>query len=83
MGNTNNIRRRGKYSCHDFPRLGVSLLYDCKSHKYGIYETKKKIHRTLKKYKPSPEVKAIKITLACVLGIVLTTHLILLISKFV
>ena len=83
MAKINNIRRRGKYSCHDFPRLGVSLLYNCITKKYGIYKIKDKPQIISKKCAPSKEIKPIQIALACVLGIVLVGHMILLFSKFV
>ena len=82
MARTKNVRYRGKYSCHDFPRLGVSVLYNCSTKKYGIYELKKKSQNAVTKYKPSSEIKAMQIILASVLGIVLIGHAILLISKF-
>jgi len=83
MAKTNNIRRRGKYSCHDFPKLGVSVLYNCVTKKYGIYKMKNKPQVISKKYVPSREIKTMQIVLACVLGVVLAGHIILLLSKFV
>jgi len=78
-----NVRRKGKYTCLDFPKLGVSLVSNNVTKKYGIYSHKKKPQDTTQKHKPSTGIKSIQIILACILGVTLISHLIMVLLKFV
>ena len=82
MKEVSNIRTRGNYTCFDFPKQGVSLLYNYTTKEYDFYERKSNVKSAPIKHKTIPEIKVAQIVLIGVLGVVLAVHLLLLVSKF-
>ena len=79
MSNEVNTRKRGNYVCLDFPKRGVTLIYNSITKKYDFYSIgKPKVSTEIKK---SSTVKLAQLLLCGTLGIILAVHLFLLISK--
>lgn len=81
MSSKINTRKKGDYVCLDFPKRGISLLYNTISGNYEFYKSPKSIIPEVRKVKKDPIVSVVQFALASALGVILAVHAYVLISK--